>query len=106
MDTEDETGEAKDGQRVVYEGPILISTTEVKGEFVMSQLRDKILGAIAKGHLTNEESTRHASLGFIYSYKLFLLSLPCDVRCPENSKSIEVALFRQVPSDMPYFSPW
>ena len=64
MDTEDET---KDGPRVLYEGPILISTTEVKGEFVMSQLRDKILGAIAKGHLTNEESTRHASLGFMYT---------------------------------------
>ena len=60
MDTEDETGESKGGQRVVYEGPILISTTEVKGEFVIGQLRHKIIEAIAKGHLTNEESTRGA----------------------------------------------
>ena len=45
-------------QNVVSEGPIMISTTEVKGEFVMSQLRDKIVDAILKGHLANEENTR------------------------------------------------
>ena len=45
-------------QNVVSEGPIMISTTEVKGEFVMSQLRDKIVDAILKGHLANEENTK------------------------------------------------
>ena len=34
--------EQSDGQVVVYEGPILISTTEVKGDFVMGQLRNKV----------------------------------------------------------------
>ena len=46
------------GQNVVSEGPILISTTEVKGDFVMGQLRNKIVEAINKGQLANEEGTR------------------------------------------------
>ena len=50
--------ELENKQTVVSEGPIMISTTEVKGEFVMSQLRDKIADAILKGHLANEENTR------------------------------------------------
>ena len=45
-------------QNVVSEGPIMISTTEVKGDFVMGQLRDKIVEAIKNGYLKNEESTR------------------------------------------------
>ena len=45
-------------QNVVSEGPILISTTEVKGDFVMGQLRNKIVEAINKGQLANEEGTR------------------------------------------------
>ena len=45
-------------QNVVSEGPILISTTEVKGDFVMGQLRSRILEAIDKGQLTNERGTR------------------------------------------------
>ena len=45
-------------QNVVSEGPILISTTEVKGDFVMGQLRNKIVEAIGKGQLTNEEETK------------------------------------------------
>ena len=84
MDTEDEKGESQDGQRVVYEGPILISTTEVKGEFVMGQLRHKILDAIAKGHLANEESTRDAiqlhQSNEEYSFWLFVVvSNTCSV---------------------------
>ena len=50
--------ELENKQTVVSEGPIMISTTEVKGEFVMSQLRDKIADAILNGHLVNEENTR------------------------------------------------
>ena len=45
-------------QNVVSEGPILISTTEVKGDYVMGQLRNKIVEAINKGQLANEEGTR------------------------------------------------
>ena len=45
-------------QNVVSEGPILISTTEVKGDFVMGQLRNKIVEAVNKGQLANEEGTR------------------------------------------------
>ena len=45
-------------QNVVSEGPILISTTEVRGDFVMGQLRNKIVEAINKGQLANEEGTR------------------------------------------------
>ena len=45
-------------QNVVSEGPILISTTEVKGDFVMGQLRSRIIEAIGKGQLTNEKGTR------------------------------------------------
>ena len=45
-------------QNVVSEGPILISTTEVKGDFVMGELRNKIVEAINKGQLANEEGTR------------------------------------------------
>ena len=46
------------GQNVVSEGPILISTTEVKGDFVMGQLRNKIVEATKKGQLTNDEGTK------------------------------------------------
>ena len=45
-------------QNVVSEGPILISTTEVIGEFVMKQLRDKIVAAIERKQIKNESSTR------------------------------------------------
>ena len=40
------------------EGPILISTTEVRGDFVMGQLRNQIVEAVNKGQLANEEGTR------------------------------------------------
>ena len=53
-----EVGMQADGQNVVSEGPILISTTEVKGDFVMGQLRNQILEAIEKGQLTNQKGTR------------------------------------------------
>ena len=45
-------------QKVVFEGPILISATEVIGEFVMKQLRDKIVSAIRKNQIKNDPSTR------------------------------------------------
>ena len=55
---EESENNSNNNQNVVSEGPIMISTTEVKGEFVMSQLRDKIVDAILKGHLANEENTK------------------------------------------------
>ena len=58
MEAEKEKEDKAGGQNVVSEGPILISTTEVKGDFVMGQLRNTILEAIGKGQLTNEAGTR------------------------------------------------
>ena len=58
MEKEKEKEDKAGGQNVVSEGPILISTTEVKGDFVMGQLRNNILEAIGKGQLTNEAGTR------------------------------------------------
>ena len=44
--------------KLVLEGPILISTTAIKGDEVMSYLRNKIVEAIEKGYIENAESTR------------------------------------------------
>ena len=55
---QDSGSDSTNHQNVISEGPIMISTTEVKGEFVMSQLRDQIADAILKGYLANEENTR------------------------------------------------
>ena len=55
---QDSKNDSTNHQNVISEGPIMISTTEVKGEFVMSQLRDQIADAILKGYLANEENTR------------------------------------------------
>ena len=50
--------EAEVAENVISEGPILISTTAVKGITVMNQLKDEIVDAVLKGHLKNEEKTR------------------------------------------------
>ena len=43
---------------VVSESPILFSTTEEMGKFIMDELRVKLLELIKKGLLTNEEKTK------------------------------------------------
>ena len=47
-----------DQSKLILEGPILLSTTAIQGEEVMSHLRNKIVEAIEKGYLENSESTR------------------------------------------------
>ena len=47
-----------DISKLVLEGPILISTTAIEGDEVMSHLRLKIVESIKEGHLENAESTR------------------------------------------------
>ena len=44
--------------KLILEGPILISTTEIEGDDVMGHLKTKIVEAIGKGYLQNAESTR------------------------------------------------
>ena len=44
-----------DQTNLVLDGPILISTTEILGSEVISQLQYKIKEAIQKGYLRNEE---------------------------------------------------
>ena len=47
--------DARIDEDVVTDGPILISTIEVKGADVMSQLRDKIVKALEKRQLVNKD---------------------------------------------------
>ena len=47
-----------DQSKLVFEGPILISTTAIEGPEVMSHLRLKIFESIKEGHLENAESAR------------------------------------------------
>ena len=47
-----------DPLKLVLEGPILISTTAIEGDEVMSYLRFKLVESIKEGHLENAESTR------------------------------------------------
>ena len=47
-----------DQSKLVFEGPILISTTAIEGPEVMSHLRLKIIESIKEGHLENAESAR------------------------------------------------
>ena len=44
--------------KLVSEGPILISTTKIKGHEIMSHLRDKLVETIEKGYLQNEDNTK------------------------------------------------
>merc|ERR1719206_353243 len=45
-------------ENVTDEGPILLSTTEVRGEFVMSQLRTKLCELVENRSIENEEETQ------------------------------------------------
>ena len=47
-----------DQSKLVFEGPILISTTAIEGPEVMSHLRLKIVESVKEGHLENAESAR------------------------------------------------
>ena len=44
--------------KLVSEGPILISTTKIKGHEIMSHLRDKLVENIEKGYIQNAENTK------------------------------------------------
>ena len=43
--------------KLISEGPLLISTREIMGDDVLNELKCKIVAAIEKGYLVNEEST-------------------------------------------------
>ena len=55
-----------DQSKLVFEGPILISTTAIEGLEVMSHLRLKIVESVKEGHLENAESTRVLILSGIH----------------------------------------
>ena len=47
-----------ENSKFVFDGPILISTTKVVGDEVMSHLKSKIVEAVNNGHLENAETTK------------------------------------------------
>ena len=51
-----------DQTKLVFEGPILISTTAIEGPEVMSHLRLKIVESVKEGHLENTGKPRFIHL--------------------------------------------